>query len=88
MGWGKMYEFRHDDYGRDDDDREERAYKEGCRDGYEKAMREMDGRGGYGERGYDDGRIIDGDGYGDGYGERRGVKNTGPYAGEYRRRRR
>lgn len=88
MGW-KMYEMGHGDFGRDDiEDREERAYREGCRDGYEKAMREMDGRGGYGERGYDDGRIVDGDGYGDGYGERRGVKGTGPYAGEYRRRRR
>ena len=44
-----------DDYGRGGfgmrDDEVERAYREGCRKGYEKARREMTGqRGGYGER--------------------------------------
>lgn len=44
-----------DDYGRGGfgmrDDEVERAYREGCRNGYEKARREMTGqRGGYGER--------------------------------------
>lgn len=64
----------------------EKAYKEGYREGMEEAEErygERSGRGGYsngsyGERMWDD----------DEYGERRGVKGTGPYAGEYRRRRR
>ena len=44
-----------DDYGRNGfgmrEDEVERAYREGCKKGYEKAKREMMGeRGGYGER--------------------------------------
>ncbi len=78
------------------------AFDLGCREGKRKAMsggygmRDDDmfddednfrrnwSRGGYGERDGNDGRGMDGDGFG----ERRGVKGTGPYAGEYRRRRR
>jgi hypothetical protein len=44
---------------------------------------------GFGERIYDDGREYDDDDWDDdGMGMRRGVKNTGRYGGEYRRRRR
>lgn len=64
------------------DDEAQEAYEKGFEHGYRKAMEES--RGGYGER-YDGGDYDGGD---DGYGERRGVKGTGPYAGEYRRRRR
>lgn len=77
----------------------EKAYKEGCREGYRKAMEEMNGNGGgYGERNnynnsnpYSNGPSMnygerDG-GYSDGgYGERQGVKGTGPYS-RYRYRR-
>lgn len=84
MGWKVYGEGRSFEDG-DGMERElKRAYEEGCRDGYERAM--MERGGGYGER-YNDGRMGDyGDGgYGDGgYGERRGVKGTGPYS-RYRR---
>lgn len=94
MGWQMFVEGRKSRMGgRDEEEFEdmlEQAYREGCEDGKRKAMHEM--RGGYGERsgypgGMDDG--YDGGRYdGEGYGERRGVKGTGPYAGEYRRRHR
>lgn len=82
MGWRVFGEGR--GFEEEEMERElEKAYKEGCREGYEKAMREMEDRGSYGERRYDDGDWDD-----DGMGMRRGVKNTGRYGGEYRRRRR
>lgn len=66
MGWRVIGEGR--SFGDNEDMERElkRAYDEGCRDGYEKAMMERE-RGGYGER-YNDGRMGDyGDGgYGDG----------------------
>lgn len=85
----EIIEQGRDEYGRDMGfrgmDPEEEAYKEGCRHGYEKAMREMQGsmgermgyhedygeRGGYGNRG------------GGSYGERRrpGYLSEGPYMG-------
>ena len=94
--WGIIEQSR-DDYGQDMGFRsreEEMAYKEGCRHGYEKAVREMHGdmgermgyREDYGERG----------GYGNrqggSYGERRmpGYLPESPYMdnmGERRRRR-
>lgn len=80
MGWSMIREGGHEEMERE----LERAYNEGCEDGYEKAMREM--RGGYGNR-YD-GQIYSGDmGRYDGedYGDRRGVKGTGPYARYHRR---
>lgn len=87
MGW-RVFGEGHSFGDNEDMEREvERAYKEGCREGYEKAMREM-GRGGYGER-YNDARMSGGD-YDDreydrdSYGERRGVRGTGPYS-RYRR---
>lgn len=47
MGMWKIMEEGRDDYGRDystrESDEAERAYKEGCRHGYEKAMRELQG---------------------------------------------
>lgn len=53
----------------------------------EESFRQMWSEGGFGER---DSYGRSGGGYSrsGGYGQRRGVKNTGPYAGEYRRRRR
>lgn len=87
MSWKAIAMGRGFDEG---EDRElEEAYQEGMRKGYEKAMREMEG-GRYGER---EGRMFDPydrdypdmDGR---YGERRGVKGSGPYGGEYLRRRR
>ncbi len=80
MGWNNIRIMRDRDF---EDDELREAYEEGCKEGYKKAMREM--RGGYGERRMDDRPYDDDD---DDYmGERRGVKNTGPYGGEYRRRR-
>mgnify|MGYP000815925709 CR=1 FL=1 len=65
----------------------EEAYKLGCKEGKRKAM-----EGGMGFRDDDD---DDDDDFrdmwrrgGEGFGERRGVRGTGRYAGEYRRRRR
>ena len=55
MNYWEILEDR-DDYGRGgfgmrESDEAERAYREGCRHGYEKARQEMMGqRGGYGER--------------------------------------
>ena len=55
MSYWEILEDR-DDYGRGgfgmrEGDEAERAYREGCRHGYEKARQEMMGqRGGYGER--------------------------------------
>lgn len=55
MNYWEILEDR-DDYGRGgfgmrEGDEAERAYREGCRHGYEKARQEMMGqRGGYGER--------------------------------------
>lgn len=93
MGW-KVYGEGHSF--EESDERElKKAYKEGCREGYEKAMREMEG----GKHRYDDddddddeyGERYQGGGYGgntggmyggggEGYGERQGVKGTGPYS--------
>lgn len=68
----------------------ERAYSDGCREGYEKAKREMEMRySRYGER-YNDDRMMMGEDYDNGYddrdefGERRGVRGTGRYS-RYRR---
>ena len=94
MGWQIIAEGRRH-IGEDDEIEEmlEDAYRKGCEDGKRKAAREM--RGGYGERDdinrdgrdYDDrDGDYDRDNMYDGYGERRGVKGTGRYAGEYRRR--
>ena len=93
MGWQMFVEGRKSSMGGRDEEEFERmledAYREGCEDGKRKAMLEM--HDGYGERGGYTGGMDDGyDGRrydGDGYGERRGVKGTGRYAGEYRRRR-
>lgn len=93
MGMWSIFEEGREDYGRDmgfrGTDPEEEAYKEGCRHGYMKAMKEM--RGDMGERG---GRVGYRGGYGnDGsYGERRfpGYMPESPYLdemGERRRRR-
>lgn len=90
--WG-IIEQGYDEYGRDmgfrGADPEEEAYKEGCRHGYMKAMKEIHGD--MGERG---GRMGYRDRYGsDGsYGERRfpGYLPESPYMdemGERRRRR-
>lgn len=53
MGMWRVLEEGRDDYGRDfsmrESDEAERAYKEGCRHGYERAMRELQG-GDMGER--------------------------------------
>lgn len=90
MGSRKLEElYREFDAYEDEDLMEamEEAYKLGCKEGKKKAM-----EGGMGFREDDD---DDNDDFrrdwsrgGDGYGERRGVKGTGRYAGEYRRRRR
>ena len=65
----EIIEQGRDEYGRDMGfrgmDPEEEAYKEGCRHGYEKAMREMQGS--MGER----------MGYHEDYGERGGYGNRG-----------
>lgn len=76
----------------------EKAYHEGCQEGYRKAMSEMHGNGnGYNERNsYSNSNTYsnspsmsygerDGD-YSDGYNERQGIKGTGPYSRYYRRR--
>lgn len=91
MGWN-AFEIGHDF--EEIDERElKKAYKEGCREGYEKAMREMEGRKrryddddddfDYGERYQDDGGYGGNGGggmNGGGYGERQGVKGTGPFS--------
>lgn len=74
----------------------EKAYKEGCRHGYQKAMEKMNGDDdNYGERGYSNSNPYASPGsnygerdgmYSESYGERQGVKGTGPYS-RYRRRR-
>lgn len=78
--WDNMKMFRDFDDEREYDKEDiERAYRDGCKDGYRKAMEEVERRG-YGERGGYGER--DG-GYGEreeGYGERRGVKGTGRYS--------
>lgn len=87
MGWRVMTEGRSFDREMMGSEHEvKKAYKEGYEEGYEDAIEEMEGRGGYGQRDgdYDRSYSRDND---SGYGERRGVKNTGRYAGEYRRRR-
>ena len=97
MGWQMFVEGRRSPMGGRDEELErmmEDAYREGCEHGKREAYERM--QDGYGDRrGYTGG--MDGDydgGYdggrydGDDYGDRRGVKNTGRYAGEYRRRRR
>lgn len=76
MGMWSILEESRDDYGRDMGFRgaspEEEAYKEGCRHGYMKAMKEM--RGDMGER----------MGYRDDYGERGGYGSRGGSYGERR----
>ena len=80
MGSNRKLEelFREFDAYEDEDLMEaiEEAYKLGCKEGKRKAM-----EGGMGFR--DMWRRG-----GEGFGERRGVRGTGRYAGEYRRRRR
>ena len=91
MGSRKLEElYREFDAYEDEDLMEaiEEAYKLGCKEGKRKAM---DGGMGFREDDDDDNDEFRRDwsrGGSDGYGERRGVKNTGRYAGEYRRRRR
>lgn len=101
MGWKMIAEGRNYKGGEDEiEEMLQDAYREGCEKGYRKAMREMEGgfgeRGGYSGGGYSGGG-SNGGGYGNRYeedddddmfGERRGVRGTGRYAGEYRRRRR
>ena len=94
MGW-RAIAFGRSQGGEDEiDEMLEKAYKEGCEHGYEKAMEDMQRRN-FGERGGYTGGGNSGGGYGNRYdeddedmdfGERRGVKGTGRYAGEYRRR--
>ena len=70
MGMWEILEEGRDDYGRGfgmRGDEVEEAYKEGCRKGYEKAMREMRGEMGF----RDGGRSYSGGGSSSGMDERR-----------------
>lgn len=63
----RMWEIR-EGYGRKEKDELEEAYEQGCKDGYEKAMEEMNHRGSYGQRG-DYGER------GNSYGNRQGMRD-------------